>query len=60
MFLNKNSIEPGPVVHACNLSTQEAQEGGLGGQVQPGLHRETLKQKNELKKLYRSVKQICK
>jgi hypothetical protein len=34
------------VTNACNSSTQEAKAGGLRVQGQPGLHSETLSQKN--------------
>jgi hypothetical protein len=35
--------------HACNLSTQEAEDGGLRVPCQPGLHSETLPQKTKPK-----------
>jgi hypothetical protein len=34
------------VAHTCNLSTREAEAGGLLWQGQPGLQSETLAQKN--------------
>jgi hypothetical protein len=44
----------GMVVHTCNPSTQEAEAGGSGVGVQPGLHRETLSQTNN-KNIYVST-----
>jgi hypothetical protein len=38
--------KPGMVVHTCNLSTREADAGGLRVQGQPGLHRPPSQTKN--------------
>jgi hypothetical protein len=42
-----NVCQPGMIVHACNPSTQEAEAGGLQIPDLPGLHSETLFQKNK-------------
>jgi hypothetical protein len=39
---NKRRGKLGVVVHSCNPSTWEAEAGGWGIQGQPGLHSETL------------------
>lgn len=39
LLCEKQKIEPGVVVQACYLSTQEAEEGMLHIQAQPGIAR---------------------
>jgi hypothetical protein len=53
-------IRLGMVVHAYNLSTQEAEAGGSGVQSQPWLHNETMSQKQkqnkkEIGKIYQFI-----
>jgi hypothetical protein len=43
---NKNTLELGMMIHACNLSTWEAEAGGSIVQGQPGLYSENLSQKS--------------
>jgi hypothetical protein len=38
IYFFKKFLEPGVVVHACNLSTQEAEAEGSRVRGQPGLH----------------------
>ena len=57
--IKNNEFRPGVVAQACNPSTQEAEAGGFQSSRpawstewvpgQPGLHRETLSQKNKTK-----------
>jgi hypothetical protein len=46
MFKLKYGILPGMVIHICNPSTWEVEEGGSLIQGHSGLHRETLSQRN--------------
>jgi hypothetical protein len=46
----------GAVVNACNLSTWEAEVGGLTVQGQPRLHRDTLSLFSSSQKAYRERK----
>jgi hypothetical protein len=43
----KNTLKHGMLVHTYKPSTWEAEAGELQVQGQPGLHRETLSQKNQ-------------
>jgi hypothetical protein len=45
LIIKNGTMTPGLVAHACNLSNQEAEAGGLQVQEQLGLHGETLSQK---------------
>jgi hypothetical protein len=43
----KFPTQPGVLMHTCNPGTQDANAGGWGVRDQPGLHCETLSQKNK-------------
>jgi hypothetical protein len=52
-YFNKNKLNPGLVIYARNLSTQQAEAGGFQVQGQSGLHSKTLSQKiNKFKFIY--------
>jgi hypothetical protein len=52
--LEIKQIKLGVVVHTCNLSTLEAEEGRLKVQGQPGPHSKALSQKQKNKKKMKS------
>jgi hypothetical protein len=45
------------VVHACNLSTQEAEEGGSKVPGQPGLHSEILSSKKKFNSRPKTIRE---